>query len=218
MYRLPFLFAFLAVFLSAATISGQAGRVLNDPITSRYVLMSAIVEKVLGQSSSRTATELRELDLAQPRSREFVRQTTATLIEWAVDLEARAFSAAPVTAEQLSQAERQLNRQLNQNSQIKKRWQSLGPQPSEVKQLLERKLRAQKFIEFKIESSTLPISDKEALDYFESNRLQFEDLPFERFKAKIKELLSRQQVDRRLKDWFELLQAKYKIKNWLQEQ
>ncbi len=203
----------------AAIISSQAGRVQNNFVTTRQVLMSAIVESALAEKTSLSPNQVNvsSLDLNKPKSREFIRQATAVLIEWAVFIEAQAFSSAEVSPAQVKQAKRNLKAKINASQQLRSRWSQIQPTDKEIQSLLERKLRAKKFIQFKIESSSLPVTDKEAHDYFESNRLQFEDLPFEKFKPKIKELISRQQVDRRIKDWFELLHSKYKIHNDLVE-
>ena len=71
---------------------------------------------------------------------------------------------------------------------------------------------SEKFIQFKTDSSLVPVTDEEAKAYFEKNKGRFGNLPFERFKVNIKRFLIRRQVDSRLKDWFDVLQRKYKIK------
>ena len=93
----------------------------------------------------------------------------------------------------------------------------LEVQPAETKKAIQRKLRAKKFIRFKADSSVVPVTNTEAREYFDNNRLKFGDLPFENFKENIKAYLSRQQVEQRLRDWFEVLQNKYKVKNALSE-
>jgi hypothetical protein len=214
-----FSFLILASVAQGAILSSQAGRVQNNYLTTRQVLMNALAESALDEKRALTQNQVNisALDLNKPRSREFIRQTTAALVEWAVFIEAQSFSSAEITAAQVKKAKRDVVKKINANPQLRSRWNQIQPTDGEIQALLERKLRAKKFIQFKIESSALPVTDKEAHDYFEANRLQFEDLPFEKFKPKIKELISRQQVDRRIKDWFELLHSKYKIHNELAE-
>ena len=210
-----FLISVLPFQLEASVISAQAGRVQNEMVTTRAVLINAAIEKALGTQAVSRDINLSQLNMNRRASRELIQQTSATLIEWAVLFEAQAFGAAAVSEADVKKARRQLETKVQQNREIQAVLKKAQPTEEEILTILRRKLRAQKFIQFKIESSALPISDKEAFDYFEANRLQFEDLPFEKFKPQIKELLARQQTDRRIKDWFELLQAKYKIRNEL---
>ncbi|NJL24445.1 MAG: hypothetical protein HC902_04280 [Calothrix sp. SM1_5_4] len=57
----------------------------------------------------------------------------------------------------------------------------------------------------------------EAQKYFDENRLKFGNLPFEKLKENIKAYLSKNHVDRRLKDWFDVLLSKYQVKNLIAE-
>ena len=83
----------------------------------------------------------------------------------------------------------------------------------ELRAQIKRKLQAKKFINFKADSSVVPVTDEEAERYFKENRSKFGAMPFENFKENIKTFLARQQVDRRLRDWFEVLRNKYKVRN-----
>ena len=51
------------------------------------------------------------------------------------------------------------------------------------------------------------VTDAEAQQYFEDNRLKFGDLPGENFKENIKVFLTREQVNQRLGAWFEVLRS-----------
>lgn len=190
---------------AAQIVSGQAGKVANVAMTTRQVAMHSLVENALGRENQVA------LDLAQTKSREFIRETTAALVESAVFLEAQAFSAALIKPDELQIARKKVLAKLRTN----RNWKSLEVSETELTQLLERKLRAKKFIQFKVDSSAIPISDKELRDYYESNRVRFDDQPFEKHKDNIRAYLNRAQVDRRVKDWFDLLHAKYKIRNFL---
>ena len=138
---------------------------------------------------------------------------TAVLVEWVVFVESEAFSLAKSSAKEIEAARKQLVRKTTKNTL----WQNLKVSSKEVETLLRRKLQAKKFIRFKVESSVVPITDDEAREYFEANRVKFGNLPFANFKQNIKSFLGRKQVDRRLKDWFEVLQSKYKVRNFLNE-
>lgn len=190
---------------AAQIVSGQAGKVANVAMTTRQVAMHSLVENAMGRENQAN------LDLGRTQSREFVRETTATLLEAAVYLEAQAFSAALIKPEEVRLARKKILAKLRNN----RNWKSLEVSEREFTELLDHKLRAKKFIQFKVDSSAIPISEKEMKDYYESNRVRFDDQPYEKHKDNIRAYLNRAQVDRRLKDWFELLQAKYKIRNFL---
>lgn len=189
-------------------VSSQAGRVLDHIVTTREVMANVLIESALGQKKS-----LQRLSVEKPDTREFIRETSAVLLEWAIYNESESSQTAALASADLAEAKSKVQRALRQNV----KWQALKVEPRELDAMLERKLRAQKFVQFKIEASAVPISDREAKEYFEANKLKFEDKPFETFKGTIKTFLERQQVDRRLKDWFELLQVKYKVRNFLAE-
>lgn len=189
-------------------VSAQAGRVDRHLVTTREVLINSLVENVIGRAKPVTG-----LKLSRPQTREFIREATAVLLEWAIFYEIESSATANVTVAEIKAAKNRVLAKYKKNAQ----WAALKVESSELDDLVERKLRAKKFIQFKIQTSTVPVSDREAQEYFEANKIKFENAPFESFKETIKSYLSRQQVDRRLKDWFELLQVKYKVRNFLAE-
>ena len=206
----------LAFFLIAAVptkesqlISMAVGRVKGHVVTSREVNINFIVESILyGKKGQRVPVKLYDIG-----SKAFAREVTAVLLEWVVFFESEAFSLAKSSAKEIEAARKQLVRKTTKNTL----WQNLKVSSKEVETLLRRKLQAKKFIRFKVESSVVPITDDEAREYFEANRVKFGNLPFDNFKQNIKSFLGRKQVDRRLKDWFEVLQSKYKVRNFLNE-
>ncbi|MCC7404181.1 MAG: hypothetical protein IT288_07255 [Bdellovibrionales bacterium] len=195
----------VAVAAPAKVLSTTVGQVASEVITSREVQINFLVEKALYSKGAKrgAGSSLNWGD------KSFYRETNGVLLEWVVHLEAQNFAATKVTPAEIDQAEKSVRDQLRQNTQ----WNQLDVTRKELRLLLDRKIRAKKFIQFKAQSSVVPITDDEAQDYFEKNRTKFGDLPFANFKDNIKSFLSRQQVDRRLKDWFEVLQAKYKVRN-----
>jgi hypothetical protein len=211
-----FFLSFLMAVISAASaqtgsgkiINSQAGRVADHFVTTREVVANALIENALGRKNP-----VKNLNLDKPNSREFVRECTAVLLEWAIFSESESSQTAVVSATDITEAQKKLMPVLKKNSQ----WSALKIESKELENMVGRKLRVKKFIQFKIDTSAVPVTDREAKEYFEANRLKFEDRPFESFKETIKGFLGRQQVDRRLKDWFELLQVKYKVRNYLAE-
>lgn len=200
-----------SLLLHAELISTAAGRAGDVVVTSREVVIGHLVESALYAEGKPPAT----IKLNEVRSREFIRETTAALIEVAVDLESKIFQGTKFfTTKELIAAQSHLAlKRLKYN----KDWKRLEVSSKEVEQIVGRKLRSKEFIKFKISSSTIPISDKEAEGYFKANPSKFENLAFESFKDNIKGFLTKQQLDHRMKDWLELLQRKYHVRNFLAE-
>lgn len=143
----------------------------------------------------------------------FKKEVSATLLETTVFMESKNFKLAQVKASEVNKAYQDAMKRLTRVPA----WKALEVQAPEVREAIKRKLRAKKFIRFKADSSVVPVTNSEAREYFDKNRLKFGDLPFENFKENIKAYLSRQQVEQRLRDWFEVLQNKYNVKNALSE-
>jgi hypothetical protein len=204
--RLPILFIFFLQPAYAAIISMNAGSVGEHIVTTREVLIRHLVDDVM-TAHQKTI----ELQLDHPKSRDFVRETTTTLLENAIFIEAESIAAATVSKEKIQAAIVLVQNKMRKNSQ----WASLEVGSEELRKIVTHILRSKEFIKFKVDSASIPISDREAEEYFNANRLKFENLPFANFKSNIKAYLTKQQVDRRLKEWFELLQSKYHIRNQL---
>lgn len=202
-----FTFTFLT-FAAPTLISTSVGKVQDHVLTSREVNMYVMVDKALYEKKKGQV-----IKAWSPQDKEFVREVNGVLLERVVQLEAKSFNAATVEPAEIDQAEKAVKTVLQNNAD----WKALQVTREELRHLLAIKLQAKKFIRFKADSSVVPITDGEARQYFEENRLKFGTMPFENFRDNIKAFLSRQQVDRRLKDWFDVLQAKYKVRNLLAE-
>lgn len=202
-----------STFCFAALLSTNAGRVGDSIVTSREVMINHLIEEALYRSSSKENKTTAKIRLDNVKDRDFVRETTAVLLETAIFFEAESFSSVKISAGAIAEQTRLVQKKLKSH----KVWQKIRVEPQELKDILTRKLRTKEFIRFKMDSASIPISDKEAETYFNNNRLKFENLPFANFKENIKGYLSKQQSDKRLKDWFELLQSKYRVRNYLAE-
>ncbi len=177
-------------------VSQAVARVGDHILTLRELEINKLIERVLQPYSG------------QKKELEFEQHVNAVLIEWVVYLEAKSFGVTNVTSAEVKFAVNKIN-QAYQKSGVWRDWE-VGAK--ELNEMTERKLIAKKFIQFKTDSSLVPVTDEEAKEYFEKNKGRFGNLPFERFKVNIKRFLIRRQVDSRLKDWFDVLQRKYKIK------
>ncbi|HEX4922476.1 MAG TPA: hypothetical protein VFV50_00250 [Bdellovibrionales bacterium] len=205
-FLLPFVFLALAHAAQAALVSKVVGTVADKVVTSREVQLNYILERALSGSGSGQVPS--DVD-----SEAFRKEISQVLLEWMVYLEAQAFALADIGSEERRVAEDKLTILLKNNESLSSTWKNLAPTSAERDQLLLRKLRAKKFIRFKTDSSFVTVTDREALSYFQKNRVKFGSLPFEKFKESIKTFLSQQQADERLKEWFRILQKKYQVRH-----
>lgn len=182
--------------------------VRGQVITSREVQIQNLLEAALYDKTPRAKFKLLSID-----SKAFNKATQDTLLETVVALEAQNFNVIQLSPEEVHEAEKR-SFKLFKDDKI---WKSLQVSPHELEKGLRRKIQAKKFIEFRRQSSVLPVTDNEAQRYFNENRLKFGTLPFENFKENIKSYLSRAQVERRLKDWYDVLLNKYQVKNLIAE-
>lgn len=193
-------------FASAAEIiSRSVGQVAEYVVTSREVQISNLIEQALNLGEEKFFHGARLLKLSEPAFKE---ELNSVFLEIVVDREARAFAATSIEPEEMS------NAFANLFSSVKKTgtYDLLKPSAVELKSILHRKLRAKNFIRFKAESSIVPVTDSEALNYFNRNRAKFGSQPFAAFNDRIKSFLTKQRVDERLEVWFTALQKKYRVR------
>jgi len=207
---LPFISTPLT-WAAGTVISANAGRVGERIFTSREVMLAYFVEAAVAAKG--TAPLQIQLKADNIKGREFIRQTTALLLEAAIAMEAESFGTTVIGPAAIDRQVQEVQKKLKKVAA----WKALDIEPQELREVVTRKLRAQSFIKFKLSSTTLPVSEQEAEDYFNDNRMKFENLPFATFKENIKSFLAKQQTDKRLKNWFELLQSKYQVRNYLAE-
>jgi hypothetical protein len=134
------------------------------------------------------------------------------LIEIMVFEEANTFGVAKVPESEVDEALSSVRRRLA-TTPTKSRWGALGYAEGQLKEMVLRKLRANRFIKYKSNSSFVQVSDEEARDYFNRNRLRFGTMEFDSFKSSIKKYLGKKNAEDRLRDWFEILRKKHKVKN-----
>lgn len=183
------------------------GRMESHVFTSREAHIDALLEK--GLSADRQTT----YKLASEDSKAFFEQVDRLILNYLIAEEASHFAAVKLSDEEFEKEVNKVPAQLFQSQS----WKSLGSHSKEWREILRRQVQAEKFIDFRAQSSVIPVSDVEAKRYFDENRLKFGRLPFEQFKENIKVFLRRSQVERRLKDWYEVLRSKYKARNFLSE-
>lgn len=190
-------------------VSQSVGQVADSVVTSREVKASTIIENILYPSkSTKTAYELKD---DYP---EFRQAVTAVLLESVVALEAENFNVVSITDEELSKALAKVQKE----AMTKSYWTKLEMTPKEVRDLVIRKITAKRFLTFKTESLSGVITDGEARRYYERNRSKFSGHSFEAFSSNIKSFLAQQQLEERIRSWFEVIKRKYRVRNFIADQ
>lgn len=189
-------------------LNSVVGEFSGGYITSRYVNMSYFLESTLFSPKNNKAPKLYSLG-----SKEFAKEVTAVLIEHIVYEDSKNFSNIQISDGEVKTALAEFRKKFLSFPD----WKNLNVSDTELTNLIIEKVQSKKYIKFKAESSLVPITKDEARLYFEENRNQFGELPFENFEQNIRAFLGRKQADKRIKEWFEVLQGKYKVRNLLVE-
>jgi hypothetical protein len=186
-------------------ISKIVGTAADQVVTSREVQIVNLLEKALISDKN--------LVLITTEDTRFNVEVAQVLLEIVVQTESNVFEFSQMTDAEFKESLEKVNRNLLQS----KEWKTLQVGNSELEKFLKRKLISKKFIKVKSDSMKGFITDSEAKEYFDKNRLKFGQVPFAQFKENIKTFLSQQQLEERLKAWFEIIKKKYKVKNYTNE-
>lgn len=186
-------------------VVAQAG---SHVVTSREVIISQILDEAMATPTKKGAAVDRKNWLIKPKSEAFSKHLAQILLELVVQLEAENFSIGQVGQDEVIEHEKHVNELVKDWAP----WKDLEVTSVEMQRLILRKLRAKNFLKFKMESSGVQISDDEAKAFYEKNRVKFGNLPFSQFKNSIKEVLAQEQMQEKLKDWFEILKRKYRVR------
>lgn len=189
-------------------VSEAVAQVSDHVITSREVVVSYVIDQALSENLSKKASVDRTQWLLKFPSEEFKKHLAQVVLESVVQLEAENFSVGQINLAEIQSQQKHLQEMVGAWGP----WLQLQVSKVELEQMTARKARAKNFLKFKMETSGVQISDEEAKAYFEKNRLKFGNLPFAQFKEGIKEVLSQEQLQEKLKDWFDILKRKYRVK------
>lgn len=204
-FLLPILFCLKAQ--GAVLVTETVGQVSEHVVTSREVQISMVIENILVPPKA----PLKGLYEVRPGQAEFRNAVTVVLLESVVAFEAENFNVAAVSDEELSDALVKIEKAVRGRIY----WNELEVSDIELKKFTLRKLAAKSFFKFKTSSMTSIITDQEAQSYYTKNRVKFGSLPFESFKDNIKTFLAQQQLEDRIRAWFEAIKRKYKVRNYI---
>ena len=204
-----------AVVRKGTLVSEAVAQVSDQVITSREVVASFMMEKATSEKlptavsgSKKTSPIDRSTWVLKPGTEAFQKHLAQIILEQVIQLEAESFSIGEVSHDELEA----FRKHLQEAVKGWEPWTKLDMGSAEIEKIISRKLRAKNFLQFKMETSGVQISDEEAKSYFEKNRVKFGNLPFSQFKEGIKEVLAQEQLQEKLKDWFEILKRKYRVK------
>lgn len=198
-----------AVPALAAVISQTVGALGDRVYTSREVMVSATIEKILSGSANAGPVEF---SVGSP---EFDKEVSTLLLEAAIAKEAESFNLGKLEKSELDE----IRAKVLKASEGKKTWTAWAVGPDELDKLITQKLAATTFARMKRESMTSVVSDAEAQDYFEKNRSKFgSSLPFSSFKDNIKNFLAQQQLEERMRSWSEIIKRKHHVRVYLEEE
>ena len=192
---------------SIVLITRAVGEVGDRVVTSREVRISDAVEQALTEKPP-TQDGFRVLG---GQERTFPGEVSQVLDEWVVFLEAKALSSQPPSRTDVSAAVKIVQ----EFWASKPGWGGLEVSVDELREMIERKLVSKEFERLKSDPQLAPVSDDEALAYYRKNRLRFGSLPFSAFKDNIKAFLVKQQTERRLAEWRDVLRRKYRVRNFI---
>ncbi len=187
-------------------VSEAVAQVGQHVITSREVVISHIIDQALAEKKTENID--RSQWVLKGRDESFQKHLTQVLLESVVQLEAENFSVGDITVEEVQKQAKLMNEVVKGWSG----WTNLEVTTAEAEQAITRKMRAKNFLKFKLETSGVQISDEEARNFYEKNRVKFGNQPFAQFKDGIKEILAEEHMQERLKDWFDILKRKYRVK------
>jgi hypothetical protein len=183
------------------------GEVSDRILTSREVRINDAIEQALTEKAA--SPEGYRLLTGQEKA--FPGEVSRVLDEWIVFLEAKTLSSQGASKADVNAGVKAVQDLWGGKST----WLELEVSADELRDIIERKLVSKNFEKLKSDPQLAPVSDDDALAYYRKNRLRFGSLPFSSFKDNIKTFLVKQQTERRLAEWREVLRRKYKVRNFI---
>ncbi len=221
------IFCFAVEVATSSVLSQTVGSIGEEIVSSRDVQIEAVLEKILfpvvsvekpeekskGKKDTRSKPEKNVVFIVQLKDKNFQSELSSTLLEYVLLKEAESFQVAKSTDEEVKDSVQKVEKFVAGNSY----WNSLEVNREELSAAIKRKLTAKKYIKIKTDLMTALVTDQDALNYYERNRIKFGQLPFSSFRENIKTYLSQQQLEERIKTLFEVIKRKYHVRNYLAE-
>ena len=171
------------------------GTSADQVITNRDIEVDRIIESVL-------------FDKTLP---EIILHTDQVLLEYAIDKEAQIFALSRISKKEVRSELTRFQTRLSLKKDLSALWKSLEVSRLELVSSIRRKLRAKKFIKFKEQSSLIPITDEEALNHYQENKKNYDNVKFSDVSDQIKKTLSHKRAKDRIDQWHLDLKSKHNI-------
>jgi len=196
---------FFATFAFESQVVGVAA---ENTLTSRQVNAHVIF-------SSLYKPDAEKLFYSLPlKSQDLMSATSNLLMEFLIVEDAKSFQLATLSKNEVKQRLVYFKRAIKQ-SQYSKNWNVLQISDAELLEIAQIKLRAVKFLQTKMESFTVPISEVEINARLEQYKKNHPKMELASLKEKIKVDLKADKIQSDLREWFQLLRTKYVVKNLL---
>ncbi len=200
---------FGTLFAHGKIVTRSVGVVGKNVITSRQVKISFFIDKALTFENTPVGKIPKTGWVLDEQSDAFKKQLNQKMLEMMVNEEAENFSVAHVEKETIKDKSKKAIAILKPIEA----WKDLEVEESEIESIINLKYRTRAFLKFKAETANQVISDEDGRRYYERNQVKFSGVPYDQVKGTIKEFLRQDQTQEKLKDWFEVLKRKYKVKN-----
>lgn len=193
-------------------VSQAVGQADTHVVTSREVQISWIIDKAMQVPAPKKGSPLptpnRSDWILKIEGTEFQRHLSQVLLELVVSMEAENFSIGQVPATEVQTSVAHVKEMVAGWQP----WKDFEVSNTELDQMMGRKLKARNFLKFKTDTSGVRVTEKDISQYYEKNRLKFGNTPLAQVKNQIRDYLSQELLQERLKDWFEILKRKYRVK------
>jgi hypothetical protein len=181
-------------------VSQALVRVGTEVLTSRQVILSQVIDSYL-----RNETKVK---VVRPDEPKFNEKTTELALDYIVFLESESYAVGEGQESNIKDQVKTVQSSLGALTELEK----FNFTAAEIERLFSVKIKSRRFLELKSQSRASQVSDQRAKDYFDLNRNKFTGASFLDIKENIKVYLQKTDNESKLKDWFEVLKKKYKLK------
>lgn len=189
-------------------VTSAVAQVSDHVVTSREVQISYVLDQAMDSKLESKKTSVKNRALLSAGSDAFQKHLAQVLLESVVNYEAENFSIGDVDITQVKDS----GRLIESFTKDWAEWKKLDVKTVEIEQMAGRKLRSKNFLRFKSQSSGVSVSDEEAKAYYDKHKAKFGNAAYPQFQASIKEFLVQTHQEEKLKEWFEILKRKYRVK------
>lgn len=193
----PLLFFILIIpqIAFSKILIATVAQVKSHVITSREVAIHKSIDNVLGKRLANFSDEGPEEQVIR---------------EWLLFFEASTFYNTKVQNKKVSEYLGVAKKRLGKSG----KWKKLSVSESEMKEKIRRRLEANRLYNFKKKASILPVSLAEIETEYTQNRIRYGNQSFEEVKDKIRKNKIDMNLKRRMEQWFQVLEQKYKVQRF----